>query len=402
MNPQAPPDTGPGALLVSGLRRGFLLVFLPIAIAGQAFAWIAYAITGVYGPVSWAKIGLAYTLASARVPFEVTSRRGASIETAAPSTEILAVALGALTIVLLVLAFRAGRAQAAGWERIPTGAAAAGSAIGLGVALPMLVAAVPVRLRFPDADVTALEPSLVLAVVMPLLLAGGAGVAGGLAAARDAIEERGTLGGWSVAAARGAAATLTWGVVAATAASALVLALRPGATAWYARSVGTAGPGGAAIVVHHGLVLPNQMVLARAVASGVPVSLRTEEVTLVEVSLQGWDGSGLGDEPAAFPAAYLIFLLVPVGGAAMGGRLAGRGIAARPRAAALGAIAGVAGALLGVGATWLASIELPFLLLDDPVTLGPVSYTRLLGLTVLWGIAGGVVGGALRDPDVSS
>jgi len=39
----APPATAPGDVVVAGLRRGALLVFLPVFVAGQALAWLTYA-----------------------------------------------------------------------------------------------------------------------------------------------------------------------------------------------------------------------------------------------------------------------------------------------------------------------------------------------------------------------
>ena len=108
---ELPADTRPAALLVSGLRRGAVLVFLPLFVAGQALAWLTYAASGWYRPWSWFKIGLAETLASVRVPFTA----GGS----AASAAVLQLALGALTILVLVLAFRpaASRRAASSRER---------------------------------------------------------------------------------------------------------------------------------------------------------------------------------------------------------------------------------------------------------------------------------------------
>ena len=72
----APPATAPGDVLVSGLRRGSLLVFVPAFLAGQALAWITYAASRWYHPYSWFKIGLAETLSSVRVPFTVSRDAG--------------------------------------------------------------------------------------------------------------------------------------------------------------------------------------------------------------------------------------------------------------------------------------------------------------------------------------
>jgi len=88
------PSTGPGDLLVSGLRRGALLVFLPVLVAGQALAWLTYAASRWYHPWSWFKIGLAETLSSVRVPFSTavsaTSLARLVSEVACRSTSFLA------------------------------------------------------------------------------------------------------------------------------------------------------------------------------------------------------------------------------------------------------------------------------------------------------------------------
>ena len=363
MTANAPPDLRPGALVFGGFRRGVLLVFLPVALAAQAIAWIAYAISGAYTPLSWLKIGLAYALASARVPFDVTTGGTGWLGTdLASSTEVLAVALGALSIALIVLAFRAGRSSAAGVARRPVFAALAGSAVGLGVAVPMLVAAVPVELAFPDAGVTGLTPSLPLAFLMPLALAAVVGAIGGLAAACAHLEEE-PRGERSVAVARGAGAMLAWGLVFAAAAFLLVAALRPSATASYVRSVRDAGIGGAVLLVHHGLLLPNQAVLVWSAASGAPVTLRADDVPLVEVSLDGWDPSGLGAPPVGLGFLTPAFLLIPIAATLLGGRVAGRGARSTTAAVASGLVAGLVYAAVGVATAWFASIDLPFLLL---------------------------------------
>jgi hypothetical protein len=48
--PEISADTRQAALLRSGVRRGALLVFLPVFVAGQAIAWLTYAVSGWYRP----------------------------------------------------------------------------------------------------------------------------------------------------------------------------------------------------------------------------------------------------------------------------------------------------------------------------------------------------------------
>ena len=149
---ELPPDTRPHALLLDGLARGALIVFLPVFIAGQAIAWLTYAVSHWYRPWSWFKIGLAEALASVRVTFTTTHVvRNVSIfgGIGAATEAVLQVAIGALTVAVVVLAFRAGREQGKGLERRPRPAALAGSAVGLGFAIPMVVAALPVTPHLP-------------------------------------------------------------------------------------------------------------------------------------------------------------------------------------------------------------------------------------------------------------
>ena len=186
---EVPIDTRPTALIRGGLRRGALLVFLPVFAAGQAIAWLTYAASGLFQPWSWFKIGLAQTLASVRVPFETAGAEGASLQ----------IAIGALTTVVLVLGFRAGREQARGLEGRPAAAARAGALIGLGFAIPMFAAAFPVTLDLPQFDIEGLRPVLWLAFAIPLAVGMATGAAGGLDAAHDRLEHGST---WTVRAVR--------------------------------------------------------------------------------------------------------------------------------------------------------------------------------------------------------
>src|SRR5205823_7395934 len=122
------PDTRAAASLLSGIRRGALSVFLPVFVAGQAMAWLTYAVSGWYRPWSWFKIGLAEALVSVRVAFTARSPGGpARIGPASQTGSVLEVAIGALAIAVVVLAFRAGREQARGLEERPLAAAIVGA-----------------------------------------------------------------------------------------------------------------------------------------------------------------------------------------------------------------------------------------------------------------------------------
>src|SRR6478672_3524065 len=311
---EVPPDTRFAALLRSGVRRGLVLVFLPVFVAGQAIAWLTYAVSGWYRPWSWFKIGLAETLASVRVTFATRSSTGPgtpSLRSAVQAGSVLEVAIGALAIAVVVLAFRAGREQARGLEARPIAAAVAGAAPALGFAVPMVIVAPFVTLGFPQFGIDHLRPVVWQAVVLPLAVGGSCGAIGGLSVARAAIEARGRWGVRSVGAARGGFAAFWWGLALAFAGFLILAALEPGATGAYARFVGRSGGSGAALVVQHALLLPNQSTMTLATSMGVA------RLTLPGVDTEGTIGAGLAalvgasSTSAGFPVWYLAFLAIP-------------------------------------------------------------------------------------------
>lgn len=399
---EAPPDTGPSASLVAGMRRGALLVFLPVALAGQALAWLAYAITGSYRPFSWVKIGFAYALASVRVPFVATVDDPAA--GGAATVEPFAVAIGALTVAVIVLAFRAGRDQADGLEDRPLVAAAAGAAVGLGFAVPSFLIAFPVRLAFPNLTVDVVRPELWAALVVPLVVVGVTGATGGLAAAREHLQ-RSAAGARVVAAARGGFAALWWGLALAFIGFLALAAVETDATRVYGRAADAAGAAGAVAVVHHALLLPNQSAMILSVSMGAPVELigggNGATIALAGIDRVG-DGTlllgfvGLVEPHVDLPAGYLLFALVPLAATVIGGRRAGEGARSPRAAAASGALAGVVYAVLAVVAAWASTIVLPTLapLFGATPHLGP-ALGRTFVLALAWGVVGGVIGALL-------
>ncbi len=318
-------------LLLSGLLRGALLVFLPVFVAGQAIAWLTYAVSGWYRPWSWFKIGIAETLASVRVGFVATSLVPA--ETPVSTADVFALCVGALAIAVVVLSFRAGREQARDRERRPVAAALAGSLPGLGFALPMALVALPVTLGFPQFQIDHLEPVIWQSFVLPLVVGGVCGAIGGLAAARGVVEERGRWGPRMIAAARCGLTAFGWGLALAFAGFLALAALEPGATAAYARFVDRSGGSGAALVVQHALLLPNQSSMILDTAMGVPTTIRVGDMTVVEVTMTGVRAIGApgaavaglvhaGSQEADFPAWYRAFVLAPAAATVIGGRTA--------------------------------------------------------------------------------
>ena len=411
---EVPADTRPTALLLSGIRRGVLLVFLPVSVAGQAIAWLTYAVSGWYRPWSWFKIGLAETLASVRVTFTARSSAGPgtlSIGSTSQAGSVLEVAIGALAIAVVVLAFRAGREQARGLPERPLAAAIAGAAPALGFAVPMVLVAPFVTLGFPQFGVDHLRPVLWEALVLPLAVCGSCGAIGGLSVARAAIEARGRWGARSVRAARGGFAGFWWGLALAFAGSLALAVLEPGASGAYARFVDRSGGSGAALVVQHALLSPNQSTMILTTSMGVPTTLDVGATTVARLTLFGihTDGNigaglaalvGAPSTTAAFPAWYLVFLAIPAAASLIGGRTAGRAAGGRPEAALRGALAGVVYAVLCGVATWAAAIVLPAwsAILGGSLRLGGEPRTTTL-IALVWGVIGGAIGSTVPERD---
>ncbi|HTG47939.1 MAG TPA: hypothetical protein VK646_09815 [Actinomycetota bacterium] len=407
---ELPPDTRPHALVLHGLSRGALIVFLPVFVAGQAIAWVTYAISHWYRPWSWFKIGLAEALASVRVAFttaDVSTRRATHLP-ALPHVgpAVLQVAIGALTVAVVVLAYRAGREQAAGLERRPLAAALAGSTVGLGFAIPMLVAALPVDLTFPQFDVRSLQPVLWQAFVFPLVVGAACGAVGGLARARVVVE--GSAWGARLArAARGGFLAFWLAAALAFIGFLLVAVFEPNATGAYARWVDHAKGSGTVTIVQHALLLPNQSVMIATTSMGAPTtfSIGTEPAARLTLggiepvgnigrALMAFVGAQAGE--VTFPGWFRIFLLVPAIGTILGGRRAGTAAATLREALVRGAIGGVVYAMLVAVGAWAASIVLPPWagFFGGSIRLGVAAGTAA-ALALLWGIAGGVAGAAL-------
>jgi hypothetical protein len=393
---EIPPDTRPSALVLRGLQRGTLQVFLPMAFAAQVLAWAGFAITGAYGPWSWLKIGFAYALASVRVPFLVTQRDAPD-----PATpEVLLIALGALTVAVVVLAFRAGRDQAKGLERRPVVAAGAGAVVGLGFAVPSLLIALPTRLAFPTANVALLRPEIWAAIVLPLLVVGGIGAAGGLAATRDHLVAT-SRGRTLVASVQGGFTALWWGLAAAFVGFLALAAVEMDATRAYGRAMNQFGDAGAIAVVHHALLLPNQSAMLLSVAMGSPVELTAATVEGTSVSLTGIDVGnydvllGLAPEQGRvdFPTWYLAFALIPLVATIAGGRRAGEGARSPRERTTTGALAGIVYAAIVTTTVGFASLVIPFLtgLFGGSTRLGP-DLGRTFGVALLWGLVGCTMG----------
>jgi len=305
----------------------------------------------------------------------------------------------------VVLAFRAGKEQGRAVEKRPAAAALAGAAVGLGFALPMFVGAFLVQLSFPNLGVDSLRPVLWQAFVLPLAAGGALGIAGGLSAARETLE-RSRSGARLAAAVRGGFTALWWGLALAFVGFLVLAAIESGVTGSYARSVRDAGRGGAVLVTHHALLLPNQSAMILATAMGSPTALTVGADTAARVSIDGVRAYGnyrlivfgIGHRPVSFGWWRWCFLLVPACATVLGGRRAARGTKSRGEALLRGGLGGLVFAGLAGLVAWTATITLPLLVLfGSSPSLGPDPW-RTAAVGAAWGVLGGLLGALVPEP----
>jgi hypothetical protein len=394
---------------VRAVRAGFV-AWLPLAVAGQVLAWTAYAITGTFRPWSWVKIGLLNTIAVARVSIDVRTAPPSGLRELFPDVFAAAsvrssLALGAGTLVAIVLLFRAGREAVRMGDRRrhgdPLRALTLGAWVALGFAVPMGLASLLVTLRFPQADVTSLRPVAWQAFAFPAAMAVVVASVGGVAASRAVLIDRSLAARRSFAAATGAWHALAWGVVLALLGTLVLATVRPSASAAYGRWLEGRGSAGAVVAMYHALLLPNQTVDVLAIAMGSCVRLDAggETSSLCLDGVEAGDGvtrllTG-GRARAPFGPGYLLFLLVPAIAALAGGRRAALGARGSAERVQRGAWAGAGFGVLAGLVAWAASIsmtaggEVVASLGADPI--------EVAAFGLVWGVTGGALGSSVPD-----
>lgn len=402
------PPRATGLQVLRALKAG-IIAWVPLALAGQAIAWFAFAVTGAFRPWSWVKIGLLHTIGVARVGIDVhaappSSLRALFPDVFGPPSVRLYVAVGAGTLAAIVLLFRAGRDAGRDVGRDASGRPARAALLGACVA-PTFAAAsglssLLVSLRFPQAEVTSLRPVVWQAFVFPLVLAAACGAVGGLAAARSAVERSGA-GRRTSAIVRGGWHGFVWAIALAFLGFLLLATVRPAATAAYGRWLDGLGGTGGVIALEHALLLPDQSAGVLAVSTGSCVSLEAggEASRLCLDGLDAGEGVTLlltgGRAELPFGPGYLVFLLVPALGAVAGGRRAAEGARSRgERLRRASWSGGVFGALVGLAA-WAGSV----VVVADGRTVARLGADPLevAGLAVVWGVLGGLVGSFVPD-----
>lgn len=433
MTAAGPP--APRAGWPDALARGFV-VFLAMVAIGQALAAAAWFATGrgvAFG--TFARIGAIYVGLFHHVAVrltisdpEVASRAAASGWTSVS----IGVALLSITLVGIVLSFRAGRLVAARAGGRPILRMVRGAAIAPSYAIPVFVLAVAVRIGTPlqlgGFAAGDLRVSLTpwQALVFPLCIAAVAGGVGGMASGFDGRATAGDRLRRLLAASAGAWRMLLVGIALSWAGLFLAGILQPDepvalltpTTARYVHIVFDRPMVGILVLGHHLAVLPNEAMWALVPAMGACDAVRgsadadllclTRFPTEVSIAVPSGDG-GSGPVPVVMlgpaPPGYLTFLLVPAIATLSGGRRAARFVGSRRERLLLGAFAGGLFSIL-VGVTALLST----------ITVGHVTRAdgssgfAIVGPDVLagtlfalaWGVAGGVLGAATAGRSLRS
>ncbi len=422
-----------GGALAAGWGRAAVgggLAFVVMALIGQAAALAVQVATRAgLSAANLGRLGWLYFQWFHHVTVEVTVPRldlggafgssGLGISNRSFGVGVgVGLALLALTLLAGGLLYAAGRSVA---ERSEGGALARalhGAKVAPFYAVPAFVISLLAVIRFPLPQNAFANGSVEVraspaqALLLPLLIAAVAGAAGGLASARSSLREAGTRSRSVLGALAGGVRMLALGLALSFAGLLVLAVAEPDATRAYFDGV-TAGDAAETTVLisHHVLVLPNQSmwVLVPAmggcdVARGSGVSVSFLCYWRFPRSVSGSSASLTALRPPSVrfgraPAGYLLFLLVPLLSVLLGGAwAAARGApASRREAAAIGAGAGVAFAVLVAAAAWFAgvgasySVGLAGIGGGTSVQVGPDPVGGSL-LALAWGVVGGAAG----------
>lgn len=409
-----------------GQAMAFAVYFAgdPAGVSASAFARIGWFYFGWFHRVSVTasvpNVDLGPLTGPASDPFTTP---GAAVSQGASFTYSAGIALLLATGLAIWLLYRAGRAAAEASGPDPIARILGGLKVAPVYAIPSLLLslAVSIKLRIPlgslvSGDLT-IRSAPAEALLFTLLIAGGAGVAGGLASAREALVQREPWGRRAFGALSGGWRMLLAGLALSFVGLLVLAVIEPDATRAYFEAVSEPPADETAVLIgHHVLLLPNQSmwVLVPAMggcdgAYGGPVS---ENVLCYwkfpkSVSLSP-SASISPDVPVPSPQSqfgpappvYFLFLLVPLASVFLGGRIAAsRGSPATSgEAGLLGALAGVVFAMLVAVAAFFASVQVGFAASlagfngGGAVRVGPNIVTGSL-LALAWGAIGGFFGG---------
>jgi hypothetical protein len=420
----------------AGIRTAALLgagCFALIALLGQGAAFaLRLASSGRLSVAASARLGWLYVGAFHHIPIVVDLPEldvgrltggvvpGSTLPTTGSASGELGVALLLVTGLAAWLLFLAGRRAASVGGGGSLARTLIGAAVAAGYALPIFALSLLVRLRadlvFGTLASGRLDARLspVPALVLPLLLAGVAGGAGGfVSAVTDGASDRarrmmGALaGGWRMLLLAIGLSFAGLFVAGAVQPDGPAAGLTP-STATYWRTVFDRPLAGLALFAHHVAVMPNEglwtFVPAMGGCDGASGSVSApflcywrfpESVTLPVADAGGRSTavSARADFGSA-PPLYFAFLLVPAAAAYWGGRRgASRARAdSRREAAAVGAAAGVVFAVLVGAVGWLSTVSATYA--ADFQARGGAGSVRA-GPFVLSGVALGLVWGTV-------
>ncbi len=337
------------------------------------------------------RLGWFYTLTFHRVGLDITT---------GDTSSRLSIALLTGTGLVLWMLYRAGWAAGRVAEPSLWGRTLAGVMIAPVYAVPigLFTLVTHLSLHVPAAsppDVARIHGVVWQAFVIPAAIAAVAGGVGGMLSGEP---EGSRLRDWLVGGWRMLLLALGLALIGLL----ILSAVRPQGLRTYVHAVAANGPrGGALLLGHHALLLPNQSFMVLAPSMGACVSLEGPAATVPilcpgRLPVLGRDVSptilaaSRGAVPPAhrpMPAGYWLFLLVPAGATVLGGRWAAEHARGRERWIRSAGAGVVFGTLVGFGA-WAACIGF------RSFSFGPVPVpTGLLGL--VWGVIGGTLGGLL-------
>jgi hypothetical protein len=286
---------------------------------------------------------------------------------------------------------------------------------GAKVAIPYAVLALILAfvVRIPRNGLSALgspavHPSYLGAFLWPLGLAVVAGFLGGFGSAGEREWNVGAARRYAGAAVRGGAWMMGFALVFAFIGLLLLAPTHPHATEAYFRPLNDRTVRGVALIAGTLLAVPNLaagLILFPAMgtclsAGGSVLGFRGSVCVLswTQFPAGGLNAQSGLDLPSP-PAAYFLYLLVPLMAVLLGGIVAARrgGASTRLQALGMGAAAGVVYGLLCTGLALLLTISLKAATGGQSFTarLGPEVFPGLLWPFV-WGIVGGAIGGMIK------
>jgi len=446
--PPAPPaaepaETGfrPGAAWGQAAVQGLIAAVI-LLVAAEVVAFILYAVTGSSRPsvLMTSRIGILifYLFHHIGMVFDASNvtisqpEFGALLPPGAGFALTVAATLMGGTIAVGAVLYRAGRAVGRGvegpaWAR---GLHGAKVAVTYTIAAALAGLAIHFTLKIPSTPFISgslsIHPSAIGSLLWPLAFGVVFGFAGGFRAAPPKAEPETmararavVFGGWRMLLAGLALSFLGLLVLAAVKPAARPVAYN------IPTSSGSDAVGGTVLTV---LTVPNRAALAlypsMGSCLGIFANVQGADISYCAVSYSHFPSrSALGAiAPAAAlggatgipalpsaPRGYLLFLLVPAAATVFGGMAAAKraNVPDRRVGAAVGALAGVAFAIFLLGAGILASFSLRF---AAHAQVGGVSVVFRLGpdlvigtlLGLVWGVAGGAVGGIIRPGAPSS